>query len=135
MNAIILSALWGVIMMFGGIIFKKRSTPKYFAIIGIITILIANIYELIGFQIFNIDVKGMFVFTNFGLTFNNIAFISTLLYFLLNGRDFEKVGKHVSEYFALVFFILCGVSIASSYNTLLMLFLGIEIMSIPLYIL
>jgi NADH-quinone oxidoreductase subunit N len=135
MNAIILSALWGVIMMFGGVIFKKRSTPKYLAVIGIITILIANIYELIGFQIFNIDVKGMFIFTNFGLTFNNIAFISTLLYFLLNGRDFEKVGKHVSEYFALIFFILCGVSIASSYNTLLMLFLGIEIMSIPLYIL
>jgi NADH-quinone oxidoreductase subunit N len=135
MNAIILSALWGVIMMFGGVIFKKRSTPKYLAVIGIITILIANIYELIGFQILNIDVKGMFIFTNFGLTFNNIAFISTLLYFLLNGRDFEKVGKHVSEYFALIFFILCGVSIASSYNTLLMLFLGIEIMSIPLYIL
>ena len=62
-------------------------------------------------------------------------FVCTLLYFLLNGRDIEKVGNNVSEYFALIFFIFCGVAIASSFNTLLMLFLGIEIMSIPLYIL
>jgi NADH-quinone oxidoreductase subunit N len=46
-----------------------------------------------------------------------------------------KVGLYLAEYYALIFFILCGVSIASSFNTLLMLFLGIEIISIPLYIL
>ena len=77
----------------------------------------------------------MLHFDNFGLLFNTIAFGCTLLYFLLNGRDIEKVGNHVSEYFALIFFVLCGVAIASSFKTLLMLFLGIEIMSIPLYIL
>jgi NADH-quinone oxidoreductase subunit N len=74
-------------------------------------------------------------FDNFGLHFNTVAFFCTLIYFLLNGRDIEKVGKHVSEYFALIFFVLCGVAIASSFKSLLMLFLGIEIMSIPLYIL
>jgi NADH-quinone oxidoreductase subunit N len=55
--------------------------------------------------------------------------------FLLNGSDIEKVGSHVSEYFALIFFVLCGVAISATFNTLLMLFVGIEIMSIPLYIL
>ena len=74
-------------------------------------------------------------FDNFGLQFNSIVFFATFLYFLLNGREIEKVGNNVSEYFALIFFILCGVSISASFNTLLMLFLGIEIMSIPSYIL
>ena len=41
----------------------------------------------------------------------------------------------MSEYFALLFFVLCGVSIAASFNSLLTMFLGIEILSIPLYIL
>ncbi|MBC7851726.1 MAG: NADH-quinone oxidoreductase subunit N, partial [Chitinophagaceae bacterium] len=59
----------------------------------------------------------------------------TLIYFILSGRDMAQVGHHLAEYFALLFFILCGISIASSFNTLLMLFLGIEIISIPLYIL
>ncbi len=135
MNAIILNAIWGVVMMFGGVFFKKRTTPKYWAIVGIVMVLIANILEFFGHPFFNIDTKGMLHFDSFGLHFNTIAFICTLLFFLLNGKDFEKIGLHVSEYFSLMFFVLCGVSILSSFNTLLLLFLGIEILSIPLYIL
>lgn len=135
MNAIILTAIWGVIMMFGGVFFKKTTSPKYWAIAGICIILIANIFEFLGHPFFNVDTKGMLKFDSFGLHFNTIAFICTLLFFLLNGKDFEKIGIHVSEYFALMFFVLCGLSILSSFNTLLLLFLGIEILSIPLYIL
>lgn len=135
MSAIILSAIWGVIMMFGGVFFKKSSTPKYWAIAGLIIILAANIFEFLGWQFFNINTRAMLRFDKFGLHFNTIVLFCTLIYFLLSGRDIEKVGKHVSEYFALIFFVLCGVAIASSFTTLLMLFLGIEIMSIPLYIL
>jgi NADH-quinone oxidoreductase subunit N len=135
MNAIILSALWGVVMMLGGVFFKRSTTPKYWAIAGIIIILAGNLLEFFGHPFFNVDTKEMLRFDAFGLIFNSIAFISTLIFFLLNGRDFEKIGIHVSEYFSLMFFVLCGVSILSSFNTLLMLFLGIEILSIPLYIL
>jgi NADH-quinone oxidoreductase subunit N len=122
-------------MMFGGVFSKKSTTPKYWAIAGIIIILAANILEFFGHRFFNVDTKGMLRFDSFGLVFNSVAFISTLLLFLLNGKDFEKIGLHVSEYFCLIFFVLCGLSILSSFNTLLMLFLGIEILSIPLYIL
>ncbi len=135
MSAIILSAIWGVIMMFGVVFFKKTTTPKYWAIAGIIIILLANVLEFSGTHLFNVDTKGMLKFDNFTLHFNTIAFTCTLLFFLLNGRDIEDVGNNVSEYFSLIFFVLCGVAISSSFNTLLLLFLGIEIMSIPLYIL
>ena len=50
-------------------------------------------------------------------------------------RDIAAIGTNPGEYFALIFFVLCGISITSSFNTLLMLFIGIEIISIPLYIL
>ncbi|HXS58190.1 MAG TPA: NADH-quinone oxidoreductase subunit N [Hanamia sp.] len=135
MNAIILTAIWGVVMMFGGVFFKKTSVAKYWAVAGVIILLTANILEFFGHPFFNIDTKGMLRFDSFGLHFNTIVFACTLLFFLLNGRDFEKVGVHVSEYFSLMFFVLCGASILSSFTTLLLLFLGIEILSIPLYIL
>ena len=122
-------------MMFGGVFFKKSATPKYWAVAGIIIVLVANILEFFGHPFFNVDTKGMLKFDSFGLHFNTIAFICTLLFFLLNGKDFEKIGIHISEYFALMFFVLCGLSVLSSFNTLLLLFLGIEILSIPLYIL
>ena len=139
MNAIILSAIWGVLMMFSGVFIKSKTTPKYLAIVGIIIIFIANACELdvfgLGVMQFSIDTKEMLNVNSFSLSFLAVVFACTLLYFLLNGRDVEKVGEHVGEYFALIFFVLCGVSIVATYNTLLLLFLGIEIMSIPLYIL
>ncbi|MBS1599032.1 MAG: NADH-quinone oxidoreductase subunit N [Bacteroidetes bacterium] len=135
MNAIIITAVWGAVMMFSGIIFKKNDTIRFTAILGLLLLLIGNIMEMRGSRLFDIDVHNMLYFESFGLLFNSIAFGSTLFYFLLSAKDIEKVGTNVGEYFALIFFVLCGVSIISSFNTLLMLFLGIEILSIPLYIL
>jgi NADH-quinone oxidoreductase subunit N len=143
MNAIIITAVWGIVMMLGGAFFKKKSTPKYWAIGGLILAIITNCYELLKLDIngveqgnlFPVALKDMLTFNSFNLTFITIALVCTLLLFLLNGRDIEKVGNNVSEYFALIFFVLCGVAIAATFNTLLTLFLGIEILSIPLYIL
>ena len=136
MNTIILTAIWGVVMMLAGAFISSKSTPKYMAIIGLAAILIANMIELkTGASFFAIDVKNMLHTNSFNLTFITVALGCTLLFFLLNGRDIEKIGAHVSEYFALLFFILCGISVAATFNTLLLLFLGIEIISIPLYIL
>lgn len=122
--------------MFGGVYFKNKSTPKYWAIAGLVLISIANYLELqSGDPFFAIDLKNMLSLDAFGLTFIAVALGCTLLFFLLSGRDIEKVGANVSEYFALIFFVLCGVCMAATFNTLLILFLGIEIISIPLYIL
>lgn len=136
MNAIILTAIWGVVMMLGGAFIKSKATPKYLAIFGLTVILVANCMQMnSGIAFFTVDVKDMLHFNSFNLTFINVAFGCTLLFFLLSGRDIEKVGENVSEYFALIFFILCGVALISTFNSLLMLFIGIEIVSIPLYIL
>lgn len=136
MNAIIFSAIWGVVMMLGGAFIKNKSLAKYLAIAGLLAILVSSAVEMNnGAAFFSIDVKEMLRFNSFNLTFINVALGCTLLFFLLNGRDIEKVGENVSEYFALIFFILSGVAIISTFNSLLMLFIGIEIVSIPLYIL
>jgi len=136
MNAIILTAIWGIVMMFGGVFIKSKTAPKYWAITGLAIILIANCIELYtGDSFFHVEVKNMLHVNSFNLTFITVALSCTLLFFLLSGRDIEKVGSSVSEYFALIFFILCGVCLVSTFNTLLILFIGIEIMSIPLYIL
>jgi NADH-quinone oxidoreductase subunit N len=140
MNAIIISAIWGIIMMFSGVFIKSKTTPKYLAIAGAILLFIVNALELNVFNAtkilqINIDTKEMLHVDSYSLAFLAIVFLCTIIYFLLNATNIEKVGEHVGEYFALIFFVLCGVSILASFNTLLMLFLGIEIMSIPLYIL
>lgn len=134
MNAILFSAIWGIVMMFGGTFTRRHGALRFLAILGILGLLLVNILDMAGYHL-AIDSHNMLYFDSFGLLFNCIAFGSTLIYFLLSGKDIENVGANPGEYYALVFFVLCGVGITSSFNTLLMLFLGIEIISIPLYIL
>lgn len=101
----------------------------------LLAVIFVNILELRGISLFNIDTKEMLVFDRFALLFTLVANICTLAFFLLSSKDMEKVGVNYSDYFALLFFVLAGVIISASFKSLLLLFLGIEIMSIPLYIL
>ena len=135
MNALIISALLGVVIMFSGILLKQKSAIRTVAIAGILLLLAMSILDLNEVTLFSIDTKGMIVFDHFALLFNTIIFIAVLLYFLLSAPDMEKVGVNYAEYFALIFFILCGATLVTSFKSLLILFLGIEIISIPLYIL
>lgn len=136
MNAIIVSAVLGVVMMFSGIITKNKSAYTAVAAVGLFLLLVANLMNSYGTFVIQIaDKNSLFQFEQFGMFFNSIAIAATLIYVLLSGRAIEKMGVNVADHYALIFFVLCGVSILSSFNGLLMLFLGIEIMSIPLYIL
>src|ERR1700729_4530889 len=130
MNAIIFSAGLGIVMMFTGLISHSKTVVRYTAIGSLVLLFIVNILDMGGNHFFTVDVHNMLYFETFGLLFNAIAFGATLIYFLLSSKDILKVGINGAEYFALIFFILCGVGIVTSFNTLLMLFLGIEIISI-----
>ncbi|WP_291907825.1 NADH-quinone oxidoreductase subunit N [Chitinophaga sp. CB10] len=134
MNALISTALSGVVLMFVGL-FARKQTIKFFAIAAIIIAFIANLAQYPSVELGGYTMYGMIEVTKFSIIFNAVAIGSTLLYFLLSGSEFEKVGDHVADYFALVFFILAGISLAATFSNLLMLFLAIEIMSIPQYIL
>ena len=135
MNALLLSAVLGVIMMFSGIILSSNRSIRGVAITGLVILLLVNIMEMRGMVLFPIDTNGMLLFDRFALLFNTIAIFSTLLYFILSAKDMEKVGVNYADYFALIYFIICGIILTTSFKSLLILFLGIEIISIPLYIL
>jgi NADH-quinone oxidoreductase subunit N len=135
MNALIISAIMGVVMMFSGILLKQRSSVRAVALAGLLVTIILNVMEIYGFHLFKINVTGMMSFDRFSLFFNTIAMACTFIFFLLSAKEMEKVGVNYSDYFALIFFILSGIILSSSFSSLLILFLGIEIISIPLYIL
>ncbi len=122
-------------MMFSGILTRSKRAIRWVAVLGLLVLVAGNWMDLADMHLFNIDTHQMLAFDTFGILANEIAFVSALLFVLLSGRDMEKVGVNLAEYFALIFFVLCGIGLVTSFNTLLMLFLGIEIISIPLYIL
>ena len=122
-------------MMFSNFLLKNKSSVRILALVLMVVLILATILELRGINLFSVDLKGMLVFDRFSLLFILLANLCTLAFFLLSSRDMENVGVNYSDYFALLFFVLSGVVITSSFKSLLMLFLGIEVLSIPLYIL
>ncbi|MDB5250868.1 MAG: dehydrogenase [Flaviaesturariibacter sp.] len=135
MNTLILSALSGVVMMFSGFLLGSRSAVRTLAHILLLVVIAGTILELRGIEIVHIDTRGMMVFDRFALMFMLVANLCTFAFFALSSKDMERVGSNYSDYFALIFFILSGIVLAASFKSLLILFLGIEIISIPLYIL
>ena len=123
MNAIIASAFLGVLMMFASWIFDNEQTHTRIALAGLLALIVANVLQLNGIYTIPVDYKGMLSFTQFGLYVNTILFILTFLYVWLNGDEIAKIGNHAADFYALFFFILCGASILTSFNNLLMFFL------------
>lgn len=137
MKAIIASTILGIIMMYAGFVMKEKKSILSIATLLFVLLLGVNVWELLSAKpgetqmFFNFQLTV----TPFSLWFNTLMTAATLLYVLLMGNDIIKVGKHVGEYFALFFFILVGTFMLSSFNNMLIMFLGIEIISIPQYIL
>lgn len=136
MKAIIATTVFGVIMMFASVMVNNKKSIAAIATLLFAVLLGVNIWDLQ-----TADSAPQLLFNNmlriehYSLWFNTLMSGCTLLYVLLMGNEIQKVGAHVAEYFALIFFILCGVFLLSGYNNMIMLFIGIEILSIPQYIL
>lgn len=141
MTAIIAATLIGVLLMFVGMGKDNGKTAVSIATVLLLALLGVNIYEALQLKHNGIVMpprmyfNDMLRFDGFSVWFNLLMTGCTVLYVFLMGKEIRKVGLHVAEYFALISFILVGVYLLSSYNNMLMLFLGIEILSIPQYIL
>jgi NADH-quinone oxidoreductase subunit N len=77
----------------------------------------------------------MMLFDNFSVAFSCMAIVATLLILMLSKGYFERISGNVAEYLAIILFSLAGIIVMVSYYNLTMLFIGIEIMSVSLYIL
>jgi NADH-quinone oxidoreductase subunit N len=136
MNALISTAVFGIFLMISGLFIKSKQAIRILAISGVVAAFVLNIIDFRQYGASATELfHGMLSVTNFGLLFIEIILGCVLVYFLLSGKDLANIGHYTGEYFALIFFILCGVVLAATYGNMLMLFLSIEIMSIPQYIL
>lgn len=78
--------------------------------------------------------SNMLTFDNYAVTFGVVLAITSAFWFMMSARYLEK-NTHVTDHFALILFSLTGSVFMASYSNLAMLFLGIEILSISLYVL
>jgi NADH-quinone oxidoreductase subunit N len=128
---IIISVLPILLLYFG--LYKANKLLLPVTIVGL---LLALGFAVVKWNANSLPIyHGMMLFDNFSVAFSGITIISTILIILLSKGYFEKISSHVAEYYAIILFSLAGIIIMVSFYNLTMLFIGIEIMSVSLYIL
>src|SRR3569833_1220608 len=132
MNTLILLSVLPLVLLYLGL-FKAKNALLPVTIIGLAGALV------LAARYWNSGAKplyhGMMLFDNYSVAFASITIVSTILILLLSKEYFEKISSHVAEYYAIILFSLAGIMVMVSYYNLTMLFVGIEIMSVSLYIL
>jgi NADH-quinone oxidoreductase subunit N len=132
MNTLILLSVLPILVLYLGL-FKAKNALLPVTVIGLLGAL------GLAIRCWNNNATpmyhGMMLFNNFSVAFSAITIISTILILLLSKEYFEKISSHVAEYYAIILFSLAGIIVMVSYYNLTMLFVGIEIMSVSLYIL
>lgn len=131
MSVLIIIFLTAVIALFAGV-FEQGKFSRYIGILGLMIAFYVS--YLPEFAFFN-QFQHMYEFGANAALFTKISIVITILLFFLGGFSFSNHRNHQSELYALMLFSLCGGVILFGFQNLVTLFLGIEILSIPLYVL
>ena len=131
MSVFIIIFLTAIATLFSGV-FNQGKFARY---IGILGLLIAFWVSFQPEWSFFDQYKSMYEYSTNTALFTKIAIVITLLIFFLGGFAFSNHRSHQSELYSLMLFALCGGIVLFGYQNLVTLFLGVEILSIPLYVL
>jgi len=134
MNTLIVLSVLPLLLLFLGL-YKAQKALLPVTIIGLLVALGLALAQWTAADEAQPIYHGMMLFNNYSIAFSGITIVSTILILLLSRGYFERISSHVAEYYAIILFALAGIIVMVSYYNLTMLFIGIEIMSVSLYIL
>ncbi len=79
--------------------------------------------------------QGMLMTDNLAIIFTSIALLSAFMVVALSGSWAEDESAQPAEYYAILLFSLVGAIMMISFENLIMLFVGVEILSVAMYVL
>ncbi|MFH1754773.1 MAG: NADH-quinone oxidoreductase subunit N [Candidatus Latescibacterota bacterium] len=141
-NAEILNQLGPLLVLVGaGLLFlvfgmfKRGAGPVQRGLAVLVYIgVIAYVLKLWGGEGWPV-LNGMIVMDRFSLFFTAVVSICALGTVLTSANYLDRFGMNRSEYFALLFFATAGMVVLVSAYNLVSLFIGLELMSLSIYVL
>lgn len=122
-----------LLMLIGG--FTKISKSGYLGQVSALGIAIAFAVNIFLFGNRKLGFSNIILYDELVGIFNIIFFVSGFLVCLFSDNYIEGKVKHNGEYYALILFAIAGMSFMVSSLDFLILFLGLEMMSLSVYVL
>jgi NADH-quinone oxidoreductase subunit N len=116
-------------------VFCRKSFKNYMGCISFLIVIAtgAIAYAQIGQNVYSFS--NMFVVDSYSIFFNLVFLLSTAIVILMSDNYIKQEGVNYGEYYTLILFATVGMMLMAGGADLLTIFLGLEIMSISLYVL
>ncbi len=131
MNTILAISGLGVFCLIAEI-FNLRKLIIPVAILGLLAILGLTISE---YNLPSTHFNNMVIVDRFSVSFSSLFIVLTIFLVALSGDYYKEHQSKLSDYVAIKIFLLAGAVAMVSFGNLAMFFIGIEILSISLYVL
>lgn len=132
MYPIVLLSVFGIVSLFLGFS-KSKNILLPATLLFLVIALAGNFYEwnkgplLYFYDMFRVD--------NLTLAFNGIVIISAFMIVAISGGFQDNADSEPAEYYSLMLLSLVGAIMMIGFEHLIMLFLGVEILSVAMYVL
>lgn len=125
-----------LLIMIAESIFPKKGKAEditfYICLLSLVAAIVLSAFDIGR----NIQIYNNFLRISTLSALLNIALISGILITVISSKNYlESEGVHVSEYYLLMMFSLIGMMLMVNANDLLILFVGLELMSVCFYVL
>jgi len=135
-----LAAAGVVIVMVRSLLRRRIDTTPLCAVIGISGVVAAGaveyrLWHLLRHHRAISTVAGMVRVDLFGVYLGVVVLVATILALLLSVGYLKREGLDAPEYLALILLSAAGMLIMTTANDLIVVFLALEVLSIPLYVL
>jgi NADH-quinone oxidoreductase subunit N len=131
MNTIVFLSISGVLILASGFLKMHR----WLLILSLLACIVALIINFSGLNYMGSYYHNMLTVDRFSMVFSGLLILQCLLVFMLCGFYYSREIEHLADIYSLFVFSLVGALIMVSYTNLVMFFVGLEMMSIPLYVL
>ncbi|MBW6510583.1 MAG: NADH-quinone oxidoreductase subunit N [Desulfuromonadaceae bacterium] len=134
MPALILCVVGMVALLIG--VFSKRGRTFHISLICLFGLVAAGVATASGWnQPYQFGFSGHVALDNFARFFNMTFIFGSILTILMSDDYLKREGYPIAEYYPLILFTTAGAMLMASGTDMMTIFLGLEVLSISLYVL
>ncbi|MCD6527190.1 MAG: NADH-quinone oxidoreductase subunit N [Desulfuromonas sp.] len=133
MPSLVLACFGMVLLLINA--FSRRGATAHVALISLVALLTSGYTAVMGWNNPQAGFAGHAVLDNYAIFFTIIFLIAAGLTILMSDSYLKREGYPVGEYYTLIVFSTVGAMLMASGTDLMTIFLGLEVLSVSLYVL
>jgi NADH-quinone oxidoreductase subunit N len=133
MPPLVLSCFGMALLMIS--VFSRRGATSHVAWISVLALIVTGVVSVAYWNNPQFGFTGAVALDNFATFFNITFLIAAALTILMSDEYLKREGYPIGEYYPLILFTTAGAMMMASGTDMMTIFLGLEVLSISLYVL